>query len=391
LPSFASTSSPVRQCPCKLLPRSFSSFTAAEYGDLSTLAKIGPAIAHRHDDFGYTPLHLAAQNNHVAATALLLQLGCHVDGIVSAQGDSNHTSTTRFCGATPLHRAAFSGATATMKILLDWNCSTEPKKSSSVYSKQQCNLLAKDFSIGDDFTPLHKAAAGGRYLAIKLLLEAMQSRLDPEFNPSCATLLHRALKAKDRWARSPVDVARYYLTIQETERHAVARWDGVAGGPPDWMKCVQLLENVANVSTSKSTVTTKKRSEEASNAPQPPSYLFGGVKACIDCNGNGRCLTTLWEKAFHEALIRSATETLEAAARQQQVVLKVKKDRPESDESSTKPINEKKSDCSASTLAVAEPPFVGISCGQCGKRTISLYPIAPLNQLVCKPCSRSKK
>jgi hypothetical protein len=167
LPSFASASRQIRQCPCKLLPRSFSSFTAAEYGDLCTLTKIGPAIAQRHDDFGYTPLHFAAQNNHVAATALLLQLGCHVDGIVSVEGELQSNSTTRCCGATPLHRAAFSGATATMKILLDWN-STEPDKnsSSSVYNKKQCDVLAKDLSIGDEFTPLHKAAAGGRYLAV---------------------------------------------------------------------------------------------------------------------------------------------------------------------------------------------------------------------------------
>jgi hypothetical protein len=383
-PSFES----VRQCPCKLLPRSFSSFTAAEYGDLYTLAKIGPAVAHRHDDFGYTPLHFAAQNNHVAATALLLQLGCHVDGIVSVVGDLNYNSTTRFCGSTPLHRAAFAGATASMKILLDWN-STNPGDSTSVSSKQQCNLLAKDLSVGDDFTPLHKAAAGGRFLAVQLLLETMRSRLDQEFNsPIRATLLHRALEARDKLARTPLDIARYYLSIRETERHAVARWDGVAGGPPDWIKCVQLLENATSVSGVYSTVKTEKQPEEA-RMPQLPPHLISGVSACIDCDVDGLCLTTTWEKVFQKALFGSAIQTLETSVIRQQDVPESRRDPPNFDESSAKRIIAKKSDCNTSTVASDESQTMGISCGQCGKMTIALYPIAPLNQLVCKPCLRS--
>ena len=94
-----------RSCPCKFLSSSLSSFTAAEYGDIHSLSKIKD-VATRRDDAGYSPLHFTAQFNHVAATALLLQLGCPVDVGV--------------CGATPLHRAAFSGATAAMKVLLEW-------------------------------------------------------------------------------------------------------------------------------------------------------------------------------------------------------------------------------------------------------------------------------
>ncbi len=96
-----------RSCPCKFLSTSLSSFTAAEYGDIHSLSKIKD-ITTRKDDAGYNPLHFTAQFNHVAATALLLQMGCPVDG-------GGH------CGATPLHRAAFSGATATIKVLLEWN------------------------------------------------------------------------------------------------------------------------------------------------------------------------------------------------------------------------------------------------------------------------------
>ena len=136
-----------RGCPCKFLSTSLSSFTAAEWGDIHSLSKIKD-VATKRDDAGYSPLHFTAQFNHVAATALLLQLGCPVDG-------------GGFCGATPLHRAAFSGATAAMKVLLDWNApgdhcsqtsvvetegafSDDTTASSSHKEQQCCDLLARD-------------------------------------------------------------------------------------------------------------------------------------------------------------------------------------------------------------------------------------------------------
>lgn len=141
-----------RSCPCKFLSTSLSSFTAAEYGDIHSLSKIND-VATRKDDAGYNPLHFTAQFNHVAATALLLQLGCDVDG-------SGH------CGATPLHRAAFSGATAAMKVLLEWktpgidypqtiaidaevtcseNATASNTHTSAMSSKEKrCDLLARD-------------------------------------------------------------------------------------------------------------------------------------------------------------------------------------------------------------------------------------------------------
>ena len=127
-----------RTCPCKLLPQSLSSFTAAEYGDIHYLSKVKD-IATRKDDAGYSPLHLSAQFNHVAATVFLLQIGCPVDGV----GEF-----------TPLHRAAFSGAVAAMKVLLEWNA---PGNDASTFSDKEtpsrisdstrgkfCDLLARD-------------------------------------------------------------------------------------------------------------------------------------------------------------------------------------------------------------------------------------------------------
>jgi hypothetical protein len=137
-----------KECPCKLLPRSFSSYTAAEYGDVHSLSKIQD-VATRRDDSGYTPLHYAAQFNQVAATAMLLELGCSIDG-------------GGYCGATPLHRASFSGATASMKVLLVWNddipCHYPEEEeevnndtgiftartSSQLSDRKTCNLLARD-------------------------------------------------------------------------------------------------------------------------------------------------------------------------------------------------------------------------------------------------------
>ncbi|OEU13225.1 ankyrin, partial [Fragilariopsis cylindrus CCMP1102] len=214
------------ECPCKLLPLSLSSFTAAEYGDIHSLSKI-QNVATRRDDAGYTPLHFAAQFNHLAATALLLNLGCSVDG-------------GGYCGATPLHRASFSGATATMKVILEWNSDD----------------ILPYISFGDESTPLHKAAGGGRYLAVHIILEALKerdSRLQQHQNNNTiressssskkSSWLQCGLEARDKYGRTSFDVAKQFHAIQDTERAAVARWDAVAGGVADWEKCIQLLQN----------------------------------------------------------------------------------------------------------------------------------------------------
>eukprot|EP00536_Pseudo-nitzschia_multiseries_P008577 jgi/Psemu1/66591/estExt_Genemark1.C_2190050 len=307
--------SEARTCPCKLLPRSLSSFTAAEYGDIHSLSKIKD-IASRRDDAGYNPLHFAAQFNHVAATAFLLQRGCPVDG-------GGH------CGATPLHRASFSGATAAMKVLLEWN----------------------DGKSND--TPHHAvdgdAAAGGRYLAVHMILAALRERdassgRERSEASQTSSLLHNGLRARDKFGRTPLDVAQHGYNNRETERRSVARWDAVAGGLPDWGKCVQLIRNAGNdiesategtgsrnrsgigdtregsLGTTQQQQTTTKDVKIPSNLlrienktihrlPRLPMHLTRGAMACVDCDpstSNGvdgpLCLTASWQRDFQKAL-----------------------------------------------------------------------------------------
>ena len=216
--------------PEKKLNVRLSSFTAAEYGDMYSIQKTGTSVVTKIDPYGNTPLHLAAQHDHVAVVAMLLELGCPADSQKS--------------GATPLHRASFSGAVSSMGLLL----------------QQDANLLAKDTSFNDQMTPLHKAAAGGRYLAVQLLIQTLRSRGESSEGQS---LLAEALMAKDSSGRTPLDIAKEYSLVQETERDSVARWDQVAGSEADWIKCSRLLQVAENTlnSTQNSTLTSSLPAE----------------------------------------------------------------------------------------------------------------------------------
>ena len=191
-------------CPCKFTSLRLSSSTAAEFGDLHRVME----TTTRSNTISEA-LQLAAQHGHTAVTAYLLQ-------------HTTTTTTTTLDGlVTPLHRACFSGAVSTMRLLLDWAVQNE-------YLPEL--LLAPDESFGDGRNALQKATAGGRFLAVHCLLQYSSQN-------NTTGLLHTARDAQGQTAR---DIAVSLRLHQVEEAKSVARWNVVAGGPPDWDKCVQV-------------------------------------------------------------------------------------------------------------------------------------------------------
>lgn len=343
-----------RTCPCKRLPMCLSSFTAAEYGDLHALERSMKSSrfssVNRVDSGGYTPLHLAAQNGHVAATSLLLHLG--------AKPDSNE------CGATPLHRASYSGAISTMSILLE--------------EKWNCDLLASDNSFGDGMNLLHKAAAGGRPLAVKLLIDTLRERQTPDGK----SMLRQALEALDSSQRTPLDVALELVQNEEEGRQSVRRWDGVAGGAADWQQCIQLLKAAEH--ESRQGISTKS-TRTNSTLPALPKHLSKGA-SCLDCDpsGDGVCLTASWEAAFRSALSSS-------------IINESQSNEVPSPEINTEAVsteepteNQPRDDAAATIAMECEPDDVGQRCDSCGVHSFALYP-STNGALVCRSCSKPRR
>jgi ankyrin repeat protein len=360
-----------RTCPCKRLPLCLSSFTAAEHGNLHALERFESSVAHRQDAGGSTPLHLAAQHGHVSATSMLLRR-------IPVNAASS--------GATALHRASFSGAVATMRLLL---------------ADPACALLQPDTSFGDCMTPLHKAASGGRYLAVQLLVDALTAKDE----------LHYALIAVDNMTRTPIDVAREKQQYQDEEQKSVARWDVVAGGTADWGKCVQLLVQASGkTKTADLNSDTRGRTSSAASASnnltrQPlPKHLAQGLD-CLDCDENGGCLTSSWEVAFRAALSDSVgsaidssvspskpndsqldgTQTMDATVPQPTHDSNVAP-HPSTHGLSNLQVakkNEKSPETSAASL--------GQNCTCCGTNAIVLYKSSIDGQLVCKTCRRRNR
>jgi hypothetical protein len=332
----------LRGCPCKRIPLYLSSFTAAEHGnlDLSSLAHL-KNISSRSDSAGNTPLHLAAQHGHVNACVALLDAGCHVNACKS--------------GATPLHRASFSGAVATMQLLLQ---------------QQQCDLLCQDTSFSDLRTPLHKSVAGGRYLAVQLLVEELRAR----------SLLEQALLIQDSNRQTPFQLASELQYQGDDLRQSVARWNSVAGGSSDWLKCFQLVERVQG----KFTIEPSRPTGAQHNVPAPLDVLTADCANCDD----GNCNTASWEKAFRSALNLLVDERLQGSR------TSTKETKLQSSSSlnpdSALTVNDvfSMADSTPYAFPICETQQLGRKCDLCQTLSFALYPKDVL--LVCKACRKRK-
>jgi len=402
-------------CPCKRLSLSLSSATSAEYGDVVSLARrirnsssssssssvakfgggggggrgrpsrigVGPGQSSSStsssssaggdadflNDGGITPLHLAAQHNHAGAVRLLLgEGGRDVDTGLVVASTATPSPSGGMGGATPLHRASFSGAISSMRVLLSWGTDDDDDDDDDGGGggrirppgggRRAADLLARDASYGDLRTPLHKAVAGGRPLAVQLLIVCASRR-----RGRGGVLRGAMMRARDASGRTPLESARTYASMSpdeaEVERASVRRWDAVAGGAgADWATCLRLLERAAAddvardgalTSTSMTTtmgMTPTPDSEEASAAlaeggeaatsrrrgrprqlvppycqkvPETFDDFFnetGNNAYCGDNEGDaacrdGRCLSAAWERTFRTALASSIEMSLD--------------------------------------------------------------------------------
>ncbi|KAL3942901.1 MAG: hypothetical protein SGBAC_002973 [Bacillariaceae sp.] len=346
--------------PEKKLNVRLSSFTAAEYGDMYSIQRTGVSVVNKIDAYGNTPLHLAAQHDHVAVVAMLLKLGCPADSQKS--------------GATPLHRASFSGAVSSMGLLL----------------QHHANLFAKDVSFNDQMTALHKAAAGGRYLAVQLLIQTLRSRGDDSDGRS---MLAEALEVKDSSGRTPLVIAKEFSVVQETEKGSVARWDQVAGGEADWIKCSRLLTAATNsLSISSQSQTT---SQLASALPSEISRLRQGCVSSFESEGvNIKSVTLPLQRRF-QSVIQNSLDDLSSLASRNGASQRgtVNATTAASISPATLAINPTSSTSNiipvTSTQDKNKEASVGMKCSACGKVTVALYPTKKQGQLACKACKRA--
>jgi len=302
--------------------------------------------------------------------------------------DGSRSGKGKISGATPMHRAAFSGAISAMQVLISWGENGDGKKA---------NLLAQDSSFGDKKTPLHKAVAGGRPLAVQLLITALQKR----------HLLQDALKMMDASASTPLILARQFTSLSpdeiEQERQSVRRWDVVGGGTSaDWDTCLRLLEGVtASLTNSACSEDVLLTAEGIIQQSKPGAKALAELENvakmyCYDgkkCEG-GSCGTAVWENSFLGALASHMEMSLKSNGC---VVIPKNKtqekgngvDTPSQPIDTTSQLVVDSALIKAPVLAhtqKAKP--MGRQCDYCGKHSTALFRFAN-HQLVCRRCRRA--
>ena len=444
------------ECKCKLLPLSLSSNTAAEYGDLITFQHClsrnnrnrnrntnmnrntsknqhqwkQPYSYYNHNDNNHnsssllsslsssiTPLHLAAQNGHIAITSYLLinQYDADLGFILPSSSSSEHNNNNniekqkyiqKYKLSTPLHRACYSGSLSCIKLLLDFGA----------------NIFTMDYSMEDGMTPLHKAIKGGRYLVVLFLLDYLKSVKNDNNNDddnnhhSSCILLKKALEIKDKRNRKPIDLALELQSIGEDAILSVRRWDVVAGGEANFNYCVTLLQNAEkechnsynNDDNEYNNDDNNNDNEEIIMSSKNKMVLNDIISKCNcenNSNDDNQCKTSIWEAQFHSAMLQSTQALMKESNlnnnntnnnndqnKMSHEALQHNnnndnadsdtKDKSNHTQTESKTIINKKKTTTSTSL--------GLACQKCGLKTISLFRFEQ-SYLVCQKCLKTLK
>jgi hypothetical protein len=332
-----------RTCTCANLPFILSTNTAAEFGDLGSLSQRiarGTVTAKTSE-----PLHLAAQHGHTAMTFYLLQNGYHADsGSKDLECKSN--------SSTPLHRACYSGAIGCVKLLLD----------------HDANLLLHDHSFFDGMTPLHKAVKGGRHYVVALIINHISENSEE--------LLKKVLHAKDSSDRTPMELGLELESKGEEEILSLRRWDGVAGGPADFSKCVHLLKcAIESLGLEKIHRENDQRGELTILMSTIPDFF------CAD----DMCRTKAWEKSFTAVLIKSTENKISLDMEEENH----ERNKQQNVSSFFPTCDNYVAHANGSSCEIAKTPShsKGRPCSNCKRNTFALFRVGN-DTLVCRKCKK---
>ena len=233
-------------------------------------------------------------------------------------------------------------------------------------NESDCDLLMADTSFGDRMTPLHKATAGGRFMAVQLLIEELDSR----------KLLKEALTCRDGNNQIPLDIAKTFMVNQEEMAQSVARWNGIAGGHPNWELCFDILE--------KATERIEEKIERIKvTSSQATSKVQFDLDRCFQCQVGQPCVTASWEAAFSNALSNNIRTTIGSISRSDSIPSL------NNNVTGTKPTEVLETRPNPGCHTAPFEAKVGEPCQRCGRTTVTLYRSMSEKLLVCKSCRKT--